>query len=41
VQNMSYYMRLQVQNMHGYHLRKYGWGQMGRFEEKIIGVLLY
>ncbi len=38
---LACYVRLQVQNMHGCHLRKYGWGQTGRFEEKIVGVLLY
>jgi hypothetical protein len=38
---LTCYVRLQVQNMHGYHLRKYGRGQMGRLEEKIVRVLLY
>ncbi len=33
VQNMRYYMRLRVQNIPGCHLRKCGWGQMGRLEE--------
>jgi len=41
VQNMTYYMRLRVQNMPGCHLRNYGWGQMGRLEEKIAATLLY
>ncbi len=34
VQNMPYYMRLRVQNIPGCHLRKCGWGKMGRLEEK-------
>jgi hypothetical protein len=41
VQNMRYYMRLRVQNMPRCHLRKYGWGQTGRLEEKIAAALLY
>jgi hypothetical protein len=38
---LACYVRLQVQNMPGCHLRKYGCGQMGRLEEKIAAVLLY
>jgi hypothetical protein len=39
VQNMPCHVRSRVQNMPGCHLRKYGWGQMGRLEEKIAAVL--
>jgi hypothetical protein len=38
---LACYVRLQVQNMPGCHLRKYGFGQMGRLEEKIAAALLY
>jgi len=38
---MPCHVRSRVQNMPGCHLRKYGWGQMGRLEEKIAALLLY
>ncbi len=41
VQIMPCHVRSRVQNMPGCHLRKYGWGQMGRLEGKIAAVLLY
>jgi len=41
VQNLPCHVRSRVQNMPGCHLRKYGWWQMGRLEEKIAAVLLY
>jgi sugar (pentulose or hexulose) kinase len=32
---LTCYVRLQVQNMHGCHLRKYGWGKWENWKKKL------